>query len=169
LTVISSVSAIAPTEARTTVFRARDGSFRPSEIGTGNDAALTAALNEIDAALARDFAKADTGPPEAFVLASRIDDIINSQAASGKLTGDQADALRSLLAIDESDGTVAGPDEDQNDFAMAEDADVSDSGDPILVFLRQVQDAQASFRGYAPNGTANSALALTWMLFNKRA
>ncbi|MCP4620844.1 MAG: hypothetical protein GY844_30930 [Bradyrhizobium sp.] len=165
MTGISIFSTFVPAGARPTAPAARDDTFTIFAISPSDNAALSGALDEIDAALAQDFAKTDTGAPDAFDVASRIDDLISGQTASGKLTSDQADMLRSLLAGDGSDDLNDGP----GDWVTVDGAGGPGSEDPVLGFLRQVQDAQTSFGGYLADGTKNSAFALTSLLFNNQA
>ena len=79
-------------------------------IGSGDQPALSSALNEIDTAL-KSNAPSPSAPPSPNSIKAKIDDLIAGQVKDGKLTSAQADELKTVFAkaVQGGPGGPGGP------------------------------------------------------------
>ncbi len=150
------------------------------KISSGDQDALSAALDSIDSSMQADRGSASGGTrPEPGEMTSKIDDLISAQVSSGKLTSDQADELKGVFEAAFADGPGgtkgAGgpppgggpggpPPSDSSDDDDDSSTDVSDIMQQFLNSLKQSLEASTSSSysasGVTASGTAASFSAL---------
>lgn len=68
-------------------------------ISSSDESALSSALDDIDSAMKSSASSASSSsPPSADEMQSKIDDLIQNEVSSGKLTSDQASELKNVFA-----------------------------------------------------------------------
>jgi len=140
-------------------------------IGSSDKDALSAALTDIDSAMqsGRASNQASGTRPSPEDLKSKIDDLINGEVSSGKLTSDQATELQGIFkaAFGNGPGGAGGPrpgghgGPPPSDAASSSD-DTSSSttsvDDILKQFLESLQESlSASSTSYSATGSSNSS------------
>jgi hypothetical protein len=149
------------------------------KISSGDQTALSTALDSIDSSLQADRASGGTRPEHGGVK-SKIDDLIGDQVSSGKLTSDQADELKGLFeaAFAQGPGGAKGaggpppgggpggpPPSDSADGSDDSDSstDVSDIMQKFLDSLKQSLAASATTSSsYSASGTTASGASASF-------
>jgi hypothetical protein len=140
-------------------------------IGSSDKDALSSALTDIDSALQSSRASDQAGGtrPSPGDLKSKIDDLINGEVSSGKLTSDQATELQGIFkaAFANGPGGAGGPPPGghggppPSDGASSSDDSSSstNSVDDILKqFLESLQESlSASSTSYSATGSSSSS------------
>lgn len=149
------------------------------KISSGDQTALSTALDSIDSSLQADRASGGTRPQHGGVK-SKIDDLIGDQVSSGQLTSDQADELKDLFeaAFAQGPGGAKGaggpppgggpggpPPSDSADGSDDSDSstDVSDIMQKFLDSLKQSLAAPATTsNSYSARGTTASGASASF-------
>ena len=130
--------------------------------------ALSSALAEIDKSLTSDRASlSDIAPSKPTDLKSTIDDLIDAQVASGKLTSDQASELQGVFKAAFSGGPGGaggpppGPPPSDNSSTDATDATATttDPETALQKLLETLQESLAATSAGSYSATGNSAPA----------
>lgn len=146
------------------------------KISSGDQDALSAALNSIDQSMQADRASGGTRPAPGE-MKSKIDDLIGAQVSSGNLTSDQADELKGVFeaAFAHGPGGARGaggpppggpPPSDSADSSEDTDGstDINDIMQQFLSSLKQSLEASTSnaygASGVTASGTTASFTAL---------
>jgi hypothetical protein len=131
--------------------------------------ALSSALAEIDKSLKSDAASQSGGAPSKPTdIKSKIDDLIDAQVASGKLTSDQATELQSVFkaAFAGGPGGAGGPppgpppsDDASTDTTSSTDGTTADTETALQKLLAALQEslAASSTSSYSETGSTASA------------
>lgn len=148
------------------------------KISSGDQDALSTALDNIDQSMQADRGSANSGTrPSPDDMKSKIDDLIGAQVSSGKLTSDQADELKGVFDAAFADGPGGGgpggakgaggpPPSDSADDSEGSDGttDVNDIMQQFLDSLKQSLEASTSgsysASGVTASGTTASFTAL---------
>ncbi len=146
------------------------------KISSGNQDALSAALDSIDQSMQADRDSAGGGTrPAPGEMKSKIDDLIGAQVSSGKLTSDQADELKGVFeaAFAHGPGGAGGargaggpppggsPPSDSVDDSNGTDGatDINDIMQQFLDSLQQSLETSTSSAYSASGVTATGAAA----------
>ena len=150
-----------------------DDDVQSCAIGPNDGAAIGKALDDIDSALSASDS-ADT--PDPARIKDKIDGLVDAQVASGKLTTDQAVALKRVFA-QIAPPRAAGSDNAAGNSAHALSAAPTGGSDPagdpadsdisalLRSFLETLQQAQQQ-TGYGAGGAAKTQPTGTSLLFN---
>lgn len=156
-------------------------------IGSSDKDALSSALSDIDSALqsGRASDQASGTRPSPDDLKSKIDDLINGEVSSGKLTSDQATELQGVFkaAFGNGPGGADGaggpggasgahghhgghggpPPSDSSSSADGSNSSSTSSADDILQqFLQSLQDSlSASSTSYSASGSSSTSSSTT--------
>jgi hypothetical protein len=149
------------------------------QISSGDQDALSTALDSIDQSMQADRGSASGGTrPSPGDMKSKIDDLIGDQVSSGKLTSDQADELKGVFeaAFAKGPGGAKGaggpppgggpggpPPSDSADSSDTSDSstDVSDIMNQFLDSLKQSLEASTS-SSYSASGTTASGTSASF-------
>lgn len=133
-------------------------------ISSDDQSALSSALTDIDSALRGQRAQGGP-PPSPDEMQFKINDLIENEVKSGKLTSSQADELKNVFAKAFQGAPGAG-DPAKADGAQTDslldllkaDSTSESSGDDasqlISEFLKLLQESQASSSSYSANGSS---------------
>ena len=130
-------------------------------ISSSDQAALSSALNDIDSALqpgsTSDQSSGSTSSPD--TLKSKIDDLIQQEVSSGKLTDQQATELQGVFKAAFSHGPDgAGGPPPAGGLPPANGADGSSSGNSVVDLLQQfLQSLKDSLTGSTSSSTTASS------------
>ncbi len=143
------------------------------KISSGDQDALSAALNSIDSSMQADRASGGARPAPGD-MKSKIDDLIGAQVSSGNLTSDQADELKGVFeaAFAHGPGGARGaggpppggpPSSDSADNSDDTDGttDTNDIMQQFLDSLKQSLEASAS-GSYGASGTTASGTSASF-------
>jgi len=141
------------------------------KISSGDQDALSAALDSIDQSMQADRGNTSSTRPEPGEMKSKIDDLIGAQVSSGKLTSDQADELKGIFEAAFADGPGGArgaggpppggaggpPPSDSADDGDDTDSttDINDIMQQFLNSLQQSLEASTS-RAYSASGVTSS-------------
>lgn len=140
------------------------------KISSGDQDALSAALDSIDQSMQADRGSAGSGiRPSPDDMKSKIDDLISAQVSSGTLTSDQADELKGVFQAAFANGPggakgaggppagggPGGPPSSDSGADSDSSTDVTDIMQQFLDSLKQSLEASAS-RSYSATGTTAS-------------
>lgn len=138
-------------------------------ISSSDQDALSSALTDIDASMQAGRANDRAGGtrPLPDEMQSKLDDLINQEVASGKLTSDQATELQGVFKAAFAQGTGsahghhggAGGPPPSDASTSTDDADsATDSVSDILQqFLQSLQDSLSSSSSYNSAGSASTS------------
>ena len=143
------------------------------QISSGDQDALSAALDSIDQSMQADRGSASGGTrPSPGDMKSKIDDLIGEQVSSGKLTSDQADELKGIFEAAFADGPGGAkgaggpppggppPSDDADDSDSADGTtDINDIMQQFLDSLKQSLEASTSNSYGATGVTASGSTA----------
>ncbi len=143
------------------------------KISSGDQDALSSALDSIDTSMQADRASTSGGVrPAPGDMKSKIDDLIGAQVSSGKLTSDQADELKGVFEAVFADGPggargaggpppAGSPPSDSADDSNGTDGttDISDIMQQFLDSLKQSLETSASSAYSASGATATGTTA----------
>lgn len=135
------------------------------KISSGDQDALSSALDSIDQSMQADRGSASGGVrPAPDDMKSKIDDLIGAQVSSGKLTSDQADELKGVFEAAFADGPggargAGGPPPSDRGDDSDSSSDVSDIMQQFLNSLKQSLEASTSNAYSATGTTASGATA----------
>ena len=135
------------------------------KISSGDQDALSSALDSIDQSMQADRGSASGGVrPAPDDMKSKIDDLIGAQVSSGKLTSDQADELKGVFEAAFADGPdgargAGGPPPSDRSDDSDSSSDVSDIMQQFLNSLKQSLEASTSNAYSATGTTASGATA----------
>jgi hypothetical protein len=149
------------------------------KISSGDQDALSAALDSIDQSMQADRGSASSGTrPSPDDMKSKIDDLISAQVSSGTLTSDQADELKGVFEAAFADGPggargaggpppgggPGGPPPSDNSDDTDGTTDINDIMQQFLNSLKQSLEASTSSSysasGITASGTTASFTAL---------
>ena len=139
-------------------------------ISSADQSALSSALNDIDSSLQSDGTSDQSGGSGPGGIKSKIDDLIQQEVSSGKLTAQQATELQDIFksAFSHDPGGAGGP-------PPAGGTDNSSTGnsttDVLEKFLDQLKASltDSTYSGTGSNGTTNPAdPTLSGVLLNDR-
>lgn len=132
-------------------------------ISSSDQDALSAALTDIDSAMqaSRSSDQAGGTRPSPDDLKSKIDDLINGQVSSGKLTSDQATELQGLFKEAFAHGPGGAGGSPPSDGASSTDSSDSSSGtssinDILQQFLESLQQSLSSSASTSYGSTGGS-------------
>ena len=142
-------------------------------ISSSDETALSSALDDIDSALkSGKSSSSSSSPPSPDEMQSKIDDLIQSEVSSGKLTSDQASELKNVFANTFSGGaSVAGgpppPPDDSSDSSSTASTDSTSSSssssasaeDLMKELIAMLQSATSQSTSYGSSGNSNSSSA----------
>jgi hypothetical protein len=152
-------------------------------ISSSDQSALSSALNDIDSALksgadsSSSLASGTSASPQD--MKSKIDDLIQNEVSSGKLTSAQATELKNVFANAFS-GQAQGaggppPSASGADDASSDDSSTSSSSSSTsdttellkeLLAALQKSNSQSTSSSYGANGTTSSAASSTSLVLN---
>jgi polyhydroxyalkanoate synthesis regulator phasin len=125
--------------------------------------ALTAAIDEIDAAMRQGLSESRAGGtrPSPGEIGDKINGLIDGLVEDGKLTSDQAEELKEVFANAAPQGRPGG-------LASTSSSDESsfDTNELIQELLKMLQDSQSKAASYGPNGSASDRLTGTSLIFD---
>lgn len=143
-------------------------------IASGDQDALSSALDDIDASLTSDRTSAGRSgkPPSPDEMKSKIEGLIADEVSSGKLTSDQAAELQNLFSdtfakrgpggSHGAGGPPPGPPPSEQDDSVSATDSTSSSGtsaDDLMKmlqdFLKSVQDSRSKNAAYDANGDSS--------------
>ncbi|MGY8705536.1 hypothetical protein RAD16_07285 [Bradyrhizobium sp. 18BD] len=142
---------------------------------SSDETALSSALDDIDSALKSGASSSSSSsPPSPDEMQSKIDDVIQSEVSSGKLTSDQASELKNVFANTFSGISGAGgpppPPNDSSDSSSTGSTDSTSSSSSSsasaedlmkeLIAMLQSATSQSTSYGSSGNSNASSASAL---------
>lgn len=149
--------------------------FTSGKISSGDQDALSSALDSIDSSMQADRGSATGGTrPSPDDMKSKIDDLIGAQVSSGKLTSDQADELKGVFEAAFADGPGGAkgaggpppgggpggpPPSGSSDDSDDSSTDVSDIMQQFLNSLKQSLEASTSSSYSASGVTASGTTA----------
>lgn len=140
------------------------------KISSGDQDALSAALDSIDQSMQADRGSASSGTrPSPDDMKSKIDDLISAQVSSGTLTSDQADELKGVFEAAFADGPggargaggpppgggPGGPPPSDSSDDSDSSTDLTDIMQQFLNSLKQSLEASTS-SAYSASGTTAS-------------
>ena len=139
----------------------------PGKVASGDSDALSSALAEIDKSLQSDGAsRSNSAQSKPGDIKSKIDDLIDAQVASGKLTTDQATELQGVFkaAFAGGPGHAGGPppgpppsDSTSADATGSTDSTDADTALQKLLAALQESLAAASSGSYSATGSTAAA------------
>jgi len=149
------------------------------QISSTDETALSSALDDIDSAMKSGASSAASGsggsPPSPEAMQSKINDLIQNEVSSGKLTSDQASELKSVFANTFSGGPgssadAGGTSSSSSDSSSSTASSSSSDTDKLLQELLQALQSSmgqgaSSYNGSgasASSGTANTSLLLNY-------
>jgi hypothetical protein len=144
-------------------------------VSSSDQSALSTALTDIDTALqqSRSSDQSSGTRPSKDDIKSKIDDLISSEVSNGKLTSDQADALKNVFQSAFADGPggaggpgAAGgpppgppPDDSSSDSSSTgstgSTSTASTTAEILQQFLQALQQSQSSSSSYGANGSSS--------------
>ncbi|WP_315754157.1 MULTISPECIES: hypothetical protein [unclassified Bradyrhizobium] len=141
------------------------------KVSSTDQTALSSALDDIDSALksggnSSSSSSTSSTPPSPEEMQSKIDDLIQSEVDSGKLTSDQATELKTVFANAFSGGGAGGPppaptsDESSTDTTSSTSSSSSSSQVEELLkkLLEALQSSNSSkTSSYSASGTSSSS------------
>lgn len=143
-------------------------------ISSGDEQALSNALNDINSALQSQAGGASqgSGPPSPTDMKSKINDLIQSEVSNGKLTQSQASELQNLFSQALPAGGPGGPGGpgglDQQ--AQTSSSTSGSSANQLLQdFLQSLQDGQSTSSTYNSTGDTTGQSQIASLLFNYQA
>lgn len=139
-------------------------------VATGDSDALSSALSEIDQSLKSDSSgQSGSAQSKPGDIKSKIDDLIDAQVSSGKLTTDQATELQGVFkaAFAGGPGGAGGPppgpppsDSASTDTSSSTDSTTTDTDSALQKLLAALQEslaASSSTNSYSATGSSASA------------
>jgi len=143
-------------------------------ISSTDQTALTSALTDIDSALkggasSSSSSASSSTPPSPDQMKSKIDDLIQSEVSSGKLTSDQATELKSVFAnaFSGGPGGAGGPppssDSSSTSGSSSTDSSSSSSTSDVQDLLKKLLEAlqssnsKSTSSSYSSGGTTSSS------------
>jgi hypothetical protein len=139
-------------------------------ISSSDETALSSALDDIDSALkSGESSSSSSSPPSPDEMQSKIDDLIQSEVSSGKLTSDQASELKNVFANTFSGASGAGgpppPPDDSSDSSSTASTDSTSSSssssasaeDLMKELIAMLQSATSQSTSYSSSGNSNSS------------
>ncbi len=143
------------------------------KVSSTDQTALSSALDDIDSALksggnSSSSSSTSSTPPSPEEMQSKIDDLIQSEVDSGKLTSDQATELKNVFANAFSGGGAGGPPPAPSDDASSDttsstsSSSSSSSSSQVEELLKKLLDALQSSNSsktssYSASGTSSSS------------
>ncbi|WP_315780798.1 MULTISPECIES: hypothetical protein [unclassified Bradyrhizobium] len=143
------------------------------KVSSTDQTALSSALDDIDSALksggnSSSSSSTSSTPPSPKEMQSKIDDLIQSEVDSGKLTSDQATELKNVFANAFSGGGAGGPPPAPSDDASSDttsstsSSSSSSSSSQVEELLKKLLDALQSSNSsktssYSASGTSSSS------------
>ncbi len=142
------------------------------KVSSTDQTALSSALDDIDSALksggnSSSSSSTSSTPPSPEEMQSKIDDLIQSEVDSGKLTSDQATELKNVFANAFSGGGAGGPppapsDDASSDTTSSTSSSSSSSSSQVEELLKKLLDALQSSNSsktssYSASGTSSSS------------
>jgi hypothetical protein len=145
-------------------------------ISSADQTALTSALTDIDSALkggasSSSSSSSSSTPPSPDQMKSKIDDLIQSEVSSGKLTSDQATELKNVFANafsggpggaggppSSSDSSTSTSGSSSTDSSSSSSSSTSDVQDLLKKLLEALQSSNSqSTSSYSSGGTTSSS------------
>ncbi|MGY3451790.1 hypothetical protein [Bradyrhizobium sp. USDA 4353] len=141
------------------------------KVSSTDQTALSSALDDIDSALKSGSSSSSSStsstPPSPKEMQSKIDDLIQSEVDSGKLTSDQATELKNVFAnaFSGGPGGAGGPPPDDasstDSTSITSSSDSSDSSSQVEELLKKLLEALQSSNSsktssYSASGTSSS-------------
>jgi hypothetical protein len=138
------------------------------KVSATDQTALSSALDDIDTALkaggSSSSSSSTSTPPSPKEMQSKIDDLIQSEVDSGKLTSDQASELKNVFASAFSGGPggAGGPpppsDEssDTTSSTSSSSSTASDAEELLKKLLDALQSSNSKTSSYSASGTSTS-------------
>ncbi len=140
------------------------------KVSSTDQTALSSALDDIDSALksggnSSSSSSTSSTPPSPEEMQSKIDDLIQSEVDSGKLTSDQATELKNVFANAFSGGGAGGPPPAPSDDASSDttsSSSSSSSSSQVEELLKKLLEALQSSNSsktssYSASGTSSSS------------
>ncbi|WP_315737569.1 hypothetical protein [Bradyrhizobium sp. SZCCHNR1093] len=138
------------------------------KVSSTDQTALSSALDDIDSALksggnSSSSSSTSSTPPSPEEMQSKIDDLIQSEVDSGKLTSDQATELKNVFANAFSGGSPPAPSDDaSSDTTSSTSSSSSSSSSQVEELLKKLLDALQSSNSsktssYSASGTSSSS------------
>ena len=146
------------------------------QISSTDETALSSALDDIDSAMKSGASSAASGsggsPPSPEAMQSKINDLIQNEVSSGKLTSDQASELKDVFANAFSGGPGSSADAGGTSSGSDSSSSTSSSSDTdklIQELLQALQSSQgqgaSSYNGSGSSSSssaANTSLVLNY-------
>ncbi|MGV7213605.1 hypothetical protein [Bradyrhizobium sp. UFLA05-112] len=140
-------------------------------ISSSDESALSSALDDIDSALKSDGSSSSSStPPSPDEMQSKIDNLIQNEVSSGKLTSDQADELKNVFANTFSNGAGAPPpppDASSDSSSTSSTDSISSStssADLMKELIALLQNATSQSTSYSSSGNVSSSSASSSLL-----
>jgi len=151
-------------------------------VSSSDQSTLSSALDDIDSALksgaGSSSSSGSSGPASPQDMKSKIDDLIQSEVSSGKLTSDQATELKSVFAntfSGQAHGAGGPPppppgagdassDDSSTSSSSSTATDTTELLKELLAALQKSMSQSAS--SYGANGTASSSTTSTSLVLN---
>lgn len=138
------------------------------KISASDETALSSALDDIDSALKSGASNSSSStPPSQDDMQSKIDDLIQSEVSSGKLTSDQATELKNVFANTFSGGANGAgpppPPDGSSDSSSTSSTDTSSSSssatteDLMKELIAMLQSATSQSTSYSSSGSSNAS------------
>ncbi|BAM90557.1 conserved hypothetical protein [Bradyrhizobium oligotrophicum S58] len=143
------------------------------KVSSTDQTALSSALDDIDSALKSGSSSSSSSttsstPPSPEAMKSKIDDLIQGEVDSGKLTSDQASELKNVFASAFSGGPggAGGPppsgDSSSDTTSSTSSSSSSSTSSDVEELLKKLLDALQSSNGsksssYSASGTSSSS------------
>jgi hypothetical protein len=142
-------------------------------ISSSDESALSSALDDIDSALkSQGSGSSSSTPPSPDEMQSKIDDLIQNEVSSGKLTSDQASELKNVFANTFSGGAGAPPPDASSDSSTTSSTDSSSSSsssststaDLMKELIAILQNATSQSTSYSSSGSTSSSSSSSSLL-----
>ena len=138
------------------------------KVSSADQTALSSALDDIDSALqsgsssSSSTSTSSSTPPSPEEMQSKIDDLIQSEVDSGKLTSDQATELKNVFASAFSGGPPPSDDSSSDTTSSTSSSSSSSTSSDVEELLKKLLDALQSSNGsasssYSASGTSSSS------------
>ena len=143
------------------------------KVSSADQTALSSALDDVDSALksgrSSSSSSSSSAPPSPGAMKSKIDDLIQSEVDSGKLTSDQASELKNVFAnaFSGGPGGAGGPpptsdDSSSDTTSSTSSSSSSSSSSDVEELLKKLLEALQSSNGsktssYSASGTNSSS------------
>jgi len=141
------------------------------KISSTDQSALSSALDDIDSALkSQGSSSSSSTPPSPDAMQSKIDDLIQNEVSSGKLTSDQASELKNVFANTFSSGAGAPPPDASSDSSSSTDSTSSSSSsststaDLMKELIALLQNATSQSTSYSSSGSTSSSSSSSSLL-----